>query len=179
MGLDTDPVSIRLLRIEFESGQSEVLVTSLTDSKMYPYDLFAELYHQRWFVEEDYKSLKLSLEIENFSGKTVHSIYQDCYAQLLLKNITSILSFEARNYLKKAKKKVKYSHQINFTYALSKTKEILIRLFYSKEGEVVQLFKILQRLYLKITEPVRPGRSYPRNQRKFRTFFHSNHKAIA
>jgi hypothetical protein len=179
MRLDTDPITIRLLRIELTSGDTEVLVTSLIDSTTYPYVLFPELYHQRWLVEEDYKSLKLSLELENFSGRTVHSIYQDCYAQLLSKNITSILSFEARNHLKRVGKKAKHFHQINFAYALSKTKEVMARLFHSTKRDVVNLLKTLQRLYLRISEPVRPGRSYPRNHRVFKRLFHSNFKSIA
>jgi len=179
MGLDNAPINIRLLRIELSSGETEVLATSLTDSKRYHYDLFAELYHQRWFIEEDYKTIKLPLEIENFSGKTVHSIYQDCYAQLLAKNITSILSFEARRQIKKSGKKGKYVHQINFTYALSKTKEVMAKLFYGTRVGVEELLKTLEFLYLKITEPVRPGRSYPRNHRIYKRVYHSNRKGIA
>lgn len=179
MGLDKAPMAIRLVRIELSSGDTEVLATTLTDSTIYHYDLFAELYRQRWFVEEDYKTLKLPLELENFTGKTVHSIYQDAYAQLLSKNITSILSFEARKQLKRSGKKGKYVHQINFTYALSKTKEVMSRLFHSTRAGFEELLKILQALYLKITEPVRPGRNYPRNHRIYKRVYHSNRKCIA
>jgi hypothetical protein len=51
MGLDKAPITMRLLRIELLSGETEVLATTLTDLTRYHYDLFAELYHQRWFVE--------------------------------------------------------------------------------------------------------------------------------
>ena len=178
MQLDKSPLTVRLLRIELP-GETEVLATTLTDSTVYHYDLFAELYHQRWFVEEDYKTLKLPLELENFTGKTVHSIYQDTYAQLLAKNIVSFLSFEARNQIKQAGKRGKYVHQINFTYALSKTKEVMARLFHSKKADFEALLKTLQILYLKTTEPVRPGREYPRNHRIYKKVFHFNRKCIA
>ena len=179
MGFDKDPMTMRLLRIELSSGETEVLATSLTDSTRYHYDLFAELYHQRWFIEEDYKTVKIPLEVENFSGKTVHSIYQDCYAQILAKNIVSILSFEARTQIKQAGKKDKYVHQINFTYALSKTKEVMARLFHSTKADLEELLKTLDTLFLKITEPIRPGRSYPRNHRIYKRGYHSNRKCIA
>jgi hypothetical protein len=179
MGLDKAPVTMRLLRIELSSGETEVLATTLTDPTIYPYDLFTDLYHQRWFVEEDYKTLKLPLELENFSGKTVHSIYQDCYAQLLSKNIVSILSFEARKQIKRAGKKGKHVHQINFTYALSKTKEVMARLFHSTRAGFVQLLKTLQALYLKKTEPIRHGRSYTRKHRFNKRVYHFNRKSIA
>jgi hypothetical protein len=58
MGLDTNPLKVRLTRIELETGETEVLVTSLTDMDAYPDDIFGELYHLRWPVEEDYKTLK-------------------------------------------------------------------------------------------------------------------------
>jgi len=179
MGLDKNPITMRLLRIELESGQTEVLATSLIDPTLYPYDLFVELYHQRWFIEEDYKTLKIRIELENFTGKTVHSIYQDCYAQILAKNITSMLSFTARNKIKHTGKKNKYVHQINFTYALSKTKEIMTRLFYSTKTELEQLLKTLQNLYIEITEPVRPGHNYMRDHQIYKRIFHFNRKYIA
>ena len=179
MELDETPIRIRLIRIELLSGETEILATSLIDPEKYPYDLFSELYHQRWFVEEDYKVLKVSMEIENFSGKTVHSIYQDCYAQVLAKNIALILSFEARNQIKQDGKRRKYVHQINFAYALSKTKEVMARLFYSTGPDIKQLLETLRRIYLKITEPIRPGRRWPRNHRIFKRVYYWNRKCVA
>ena len=46
-GLDTEPITVRLMRIELDSGEVEVLITSLIDSQLYPYSLFKELYHKR------------------------------------------------------------------------------------------------------------------------------------
>ena len=179
MGLDADPFSMRLLRIELSSEEIEVLATSLTDISRYPHDLFAELYHQRWFIEEDYKSVKLPLELENFSGKTVHSIYQDCYAQILAKNIASVLSSDVRRQLRQSGKKGKYMRQINFTYALSKTKEVMAKLFYSSSAGFEELLEIFSNLLFRRTELVRPGRSYPRNHRFYKRVYHSNRKCIA
>jgi hypothetical protein len=51
MGLDTSPLSLRLVRIELDSGEVEVLITSLTDSQTYPHDIFMDLYHKRWPVK--------------------------------------------------------------------------------------------------------------------------------
>ena len=179
LGIDKEPLNIRLLRIELSSGETEVLATTLTDPKLLPHKFFADLYHQRWFVEEDYKSLKIPLELENFTGKTVHSVYQDCYAQILAKNITSILSSNARVQIKRSGIKEKYIHQINFTYALSKAKEVMARLFHSTMADFELYFKALETLFLKITEPIRPGRKFPRNHRIYKRVYHSNRKGIA
>ena len=50
--------SLRLVRVDLPSGEREILVSSLTDLEAYPTSLFADLYFQRWGVEEDYKVLK-------------------------------------------------------------------------------------------------------------------------
>ena len=40
MGLDKKPIKVRLIRVELDSGETEILVTSLKDMKKYPQDLF-------------------------------------------------------------------------------------------------------------------------------------------
>lgn len=64
-----EPLQARLIRVELESGEVEVLITSLLDAQAYPHRLFAKLYALRWGVEENYKREKQRLEIENFSGR--------------------------------------------------------------------------------------------------------------
>ena len=68
--LPADPLRVRLIRVELESGEVEVLITSLLDTKAYPYRAFAKLYALRWGIEENYKREKQRLEIENFSGRS-------------------------------------------------------------------------------------------------------------
>ena len=93
MGLDIKPLKLRLIRVELESGESEILVTSLIDKEKYPHEIFSELYHQRWPVEEDYKVMKCRVEIENWSGKSVLSVYQDFHAEVFSKNFMRIFFF--------------------------------------------------------------------------------------
>ncbi len=95
LGLDTEPIKGRLIRIELSSGETEVLVTSLLDMVAFPYSYFQALYHLRWPVEEDYKFLKQRIELGNFTGLTAESISQDFYAKIFMANLTSILSFDA------------------------------------------------------------------------------------
>ena len=93
--LDTRPMKLRLIRVELDSGESEVLITSLINCEKYPSHLFAALYHDRWPVEEDYKVMKCQIELENFSGQSELSVYQDFHARIFLKNITSMLAYAA------------------------------------------------------------------------------------
>lgn len=65
---DTE-ITCRLIKVELENGEKEILCTSLTDCEKYPYSDFEQLYHYRWNEEEAYKLLKSRIELENFSGK--------------------------------------------------------------------------------------------------------------
>ena len=92
LGLEISSLKLRLIRVELDTGETEVLITSLIDKKVLPCDLFRELYHLRWPVEEDYKKMKSWIEIENFSGKSVESVHQDFYAKVFAKNLTAVIN---------------------------------------------------------------------------------------
>lgn len=103
-----------MLRAALESGETEILVTALTDMNKFSYDLFSERYHLRWPVEEDYKTIKYRLEVENFSGKSVLSVYQDFHAKLFSKNLAAAIASTTKKQILKKSEKFKYAHQINF-----------------------------------------------------------------
>jgi hypothetical protein len=165
MGLDTEPVRVRLLRIELNTGETEILVTSLTDMDKYPYELFADLYHCRWPIEEDYKSLKYRLQIENFSGKSVHSVYQDFHAKVFSKNLTAIIATTTREAIMEKSKDLKYVHQVNFAQALSKMKDTIVLLFQRPFDKVAFYISKIRKIFIQTTEAVRPNRKFPRRHR--------------
>ena len=179
MELDIEPMTLRLIRIELNTGEVEVLITTLTDCKAYPLDIFTELYHQRWPVEEDYKYMKYWLEIENITGKSVLSVYQDFYAKVFSKNLTSVLSFSTQSELIKSGKKDKYEHQINFVQALSKSKHVIALLFQRTQAKVIELIKNLHEIFVNTTEPIRPHRSFPRNHKVLKRKYYYSYKSIS
>ncbi|MGX8249036.1 transposase, partial [Escherichia coli] len=73
-------VELRLIRVELASGESEVLLTSLLDRQAFPAEVFADLYHRRWGIETDYRRLKQTLCLDNFSGRSVTAVKQDFHA---------------------------------------------------------------------------------------------------
>lgn len=178
MGLETRPIKLRLIRVELDTGEAEILITSLTDKDRYPYNIFSELYHHRWPVEEDYKTMKCWIEIENYSGKSVSSVYQDFYAKVFSKNLTSALSYPTRKAIKQADKNKKYEYQINFAQALSKTKDVIALLFNRPKEKVIHLIAQLHEIFIKTIEPIRPGRKFPRNHKIRRKSFYLCYKPI-
>ena len=144
LGLELTPLKVRLVRVELDSGEVEVLITSLTDKDALPYECFAELYHLRWPVEEDYKKLKSWIEIENFSGKSVESVYQDFYAKVFAKNLTAILASTTSRDIDAAYKTRKYAYQINYAQAYAEMKRMIPLLFLRSKDAVSEIISALR-----------------------------------
>ena len=172
MGLDAKAIKVRLIRVELESNETEILVTSLSDMQEHPVELFSDLYHRRWPVEEDYKSLKYRLQVENFSGKTVHSVYQDFHAKIFSKNLASVIAGTTKKEIAKKSESLLHIHQINFAQALSQMKNTIVLLFKRSGDKITELVEGLRTLFIQTTEAIRPNRKYPRKHRvKQKRFF--------
>jgi len=171
MGLDLTPLTLRLIRVE-NDGKVEILITSLIDKELYPSEIFHDLYHKRWPVEEDYKTIKCRMDLENFSGKSPLSVYQNFHAKIFVKNLVSVLSFPVKSTLENSHTSKKYQYQINFTQALSKSKGVIALLFHESGKKIRRLIADLQYVFQRTIEPIRPGRKYPRNHKvRSRKFF--------
>ena len=178
LGLDLKPLTLRLIRVELDTGEIEILITSLLDTKKYPHKEFAELYHLRWPVEEDYKTMKYWIEIENFSGKSVLSVYQDFHAKVFSKNLASALAYPAQPEIDKYTENRLYRYKTNFAQLLSKVKDVLPLLFTRPHIALSKLISDIHTIAIKTIEPIRPGRKYPRNFNNRRGRFHYGYQPI-
>jgi len=169
------PFQVRIIRVELDNGKTEILVTSLMDADLYPHDIFKDLYHLRWAAEENFKTAKQRVQIENFSGKTIESLYQDFHAKTLTMNLTSALTHPAQDEVNNDNQSKKYLYKINVTQALSKMKDALILLL--TQNEITDLLLKLLKLFVGTIEPIRPGRCYPRNHKQ-KNGFHFSYKPI-
>jgi len=160
-GLPLIPIRVRLIRVPIDNGEDQVLMISLLDSVSFLASLFGDLYHQRWSIEENYKQMKSRIEIENFTGKTVHSIYQDFYARIFSMNLTAVLVHAAQDFVDQENEDSPRSYRVNFTYALSCMKNTIVRLLLNACPYKYCLQLIQQ--FCSTTEPVRPHRRFPRN----------------
>lgn len=178
MGLDINPLKLRLLRVELDTGETEILITSLLNTVTYPHCEFANLYHCRWPVEEDYKVIKRRIEVENFSGKSVLSVYQDFHAKVFSKNLTAVISFPLKEKIKQKNSHRQYDYQLNFTQALSRMKDTVVLLFSEPLALIEYFIERLHQLFLTLVEPIRPGRKYPRKAKVQRKGFYPCYKPI-
>lgn len=179
MGLSLSPLKLRLVRIDNEDS-SQILITSLTDTGKYPWAVFSDLYHSRWPVEEDYKTVKSRIELENFSGKSALSVYQDFHAKVLMKNIVSLFVLPVNDTLASdAAFECKYQHQVNFTHALAAGKNLMPLLFQRSKRKIRSIIDALLVMLKRTTEPIRPGRKFPRKHRVSTRKYYVCYKPVA
>ena len=161
-------VRIRLIKQVSRSGVVKVYATSLLDNVQYSRKSMINLYKQRWGVEEAYKTLKARLDVIHFSGKTVHAVQQDFYANVLLISLTSILRAEIPVTLKTKKKSQNKDGRIpiiNNSFAIAQVKKLLKRAYFSFH-EIIKWINQFVRYVKNSIEYSRKGQSNPRKTDK-------------
>lgn len=161
-------LKVRLVKIKLESDEYEVLATNIFDESLDISD-FKALYHLRWGVEEEYKRMKSRCELEAYSGKLCEFVYQDFYADVIRLNLSSILTRGCRDNLEAEGVKVKHVHAPNMSYALTKTKQIVATVMNKSWKCLSILLRIFEVRVKRNSEPIRPGRSFPRVRKPFRS----------
>lgn len=104
--------------------------------------------------------MKSRVEIENFSGKSVESVYQDFHARVLTANLTAVIVHPAQDVVERQTQERLHPYQVNLTQALSKMKDTVV-LFFNRPN-IRELISNLLALFIKTIEPIRPDRKYPR-----------------
>lgn len=163
------PIKVRLVRVELASGQVEILMTSLLDSKAYPTSQFKQLYFKRWGVETFYDELKNKLKIEHFSGYSNQSIQQDFQAALFVSNVQTLIVSELEDELKDNNLGKKYDYKINTNVSYGLLKNRVVTLFLEEQYKGVDMVEELKDLFKSHLVPIRPNRKFERNPGKYRT----------
>lgn len=159
-------ITLRLVKVELLTGETEILCTSLLDQQTFPIEAFKDLYHLRWSAEEAFKMLKARAEIENFSGKTAIAVKQDFHAKLFAMALCSMFAHPIEQKVREEYTQGqgrKHSQQINRTSALAMLHHILIPSFLKNKFQ--QAIVAFDDIVYKTRELVRPNRSNPRNHR--------------
>jgi hypothetical protein len=161
-------MKVRLIRIELDKGQVEIVMTSLLDSRLHPTSQFKELYFKRWGVETFYDELKNKLRVENFSGYSNQSILQDFKAALFVSNVQTLIISELEEELHQSNKAKKYDYKINVNVSYGLLKNRVVELFLSEKADGMDMVEELKSLYKSHVIPIRPNRTFIRNHGKYR-----------
>lgn len=114
------PQRVRLVRSVSPGGGQRVLMTNLFDEELYPADCFAELYHQRWGIEEAFKRLKHRLNLEHVTGLSQQAVAQDVAAKIVCDNLQALVALTAH-----ADADLPDSERINHAYAHTALKPLM------------------------------------------------------
>jgi len=171
-GLPITPLTLRLVRVELDDGEVEVLITNLMDKQAFPHAEFKGLYHLRWGIEENYKRLKQWVEIENFSGKSALSVKQDFYAKVLTTNLVAMTANAAQTQVDKATAHRNHAYQVNFAQAVSKMKNTVVELLIISTQYLKSRIEAVVDYIACTIEPIRPGRCYKRPKSKMKNKLH-------
>ena len=169
LGITEKSINCRLTRVELVGGETEIMLTSLTDGKKISVADTKDLYGKRWPIEDSYKTFKNKVCIENFSGKTENAVMQDFYVKIFIMNLTAVAIRPINIALSKESVKVKYPHQVNIIEALATMKRAVVSLFVT--GKVTKGIKRLIARVSKITEPIRKGRKFKRKHKIRRKYY--------
>lgn len=160
-------ITVRAIKVQLDTGELEILLTSLLDCKKYPINLFKDLYFKRWLVETYYDRLKNRIDVERFTSKKLSGIYQDFYAAICVTILETVLNngLELELAQKDDQKGRKYQYKINKTVAyqaLRQSMGFLICSYGKSEKDFLVLF---QEKCCRQRVPIRPGRKNPRLSR--------------
>lgn len=171
-------IKCRLIRVELDNGEIEVLCTSLLDFESYDVNEFKDLYHRRWNEEEAYKLLKSRAEMEKFSGKTARAVHQDFQAKVFLMTMCAAFAHPIEEKVReefKADKNRKYAQKINRTHAFSTLMDLLVPMFLKKQRK--KSFDAFDDLVYNTREIIRPQRSVKRKKKPKRPYY-MNYKPL-
>lgn len=160
-----EQLTVRFVRVLLDTGEYEVLVTSLLDEKEFPTEEFKYIYYLRWGTETFYGILKTRLNLENFTGKTAESVYQDFYGSVYLTGLESILT--ADSCAKLAEKSTQHKQQVNRAVSFNAIKSHALEILYS-EDDTGLILKKLEKLFLTNPTSARKLRKVPRKKRSSR-----------
>jgi hypothetical protein len=176
--LDFKTLRIRLIKHKI-GDQTYVYATTIMDKVLFPAKCFAEVYHERWGIEELYKISKRFIEIEDFHAKTSRGVKQELYSHILLINLSRFFEFEAQNLIppvdKNSNDKYQSNNQymnpinlinINFKNCIDVVSRNLGNFILGTINVLSTLVDKMIKSIARIRQKIRPNRHYPRVSRK-------------
>jgi hypothetical protein len=154
-----------------------VVATNLVDAQEYPKEAIAELYEDRWQVEVDLRSLKVTLQMRQLNCKTPERVGSELWTQLLGYNLVRKVMAQATLYqppckrpsrLRRGAKEARplTPRQISFTAALRQVRGSWRELStLSGEAYKERAEQVLKKVASKRVGQ-RPGRQEPRALKK-------------
>lgn len=150
---------LRILQFDLSSGERELLITSLRDYHRFSQEDLSSVYQGRWTsMEEGYKRQKVTMQMENFSGKTVEAVKQEYWATLTMGNLIEMGCIEIEGHWIPGNLP---KRQVNRSVVFGSTRDATMEVILSErpaDGCTEHFQKIARRCMIK----VRPDRRFSR-----------------
>jgi len=174
------PYHLRRYSFKLPSGETEVLLTNLTEDEVSD-DELAALYAKRWSVETKYLELKDRLQINKFSGTSVNTVLQDIYSTLYISNLVAFICFESDEIIKErtTDKNNKYEQKTNRSTCISTLRKRFVDICLLEDDGMRSI--ALRRLYSDISKDViyvNKSKPRPRDKTKLKNVRKNKSKAI-
>lgn len=163
-----EKIEVRLIKVTLETGEIEVLLTTLCDRRRYPTAEFKEVYNWRWCHETYYDRIKNIFEVERFSGFSKTTIEQDFHGVIFLATIESILTRSPQAELLKCdleranKTRAKVNRDVSYVSLIDHVTQLLADPRSSPEDVLDEL----HHLFKKNPKRNREGRKFERKKLK-------------
>lgn len=171
-------VMVRFIRVILPNGETEVLVTSLLDLQIKQED-FQRVYGLRWNIETFFSRIKVRLNLENFTGKSVEAVLQDLYSTLFVANLETVVTEDTTNELSQ-KKGNQYVQKINKSVSYNLIKNQMFDLLFNPDICIEEVLGQMLAILTQSPVQIRPGRQVERDKsgpyRKLR--YHKSSKKI-
>ena len=132
-------MSVRFVSVVLSTGEIEVLVTNLIDLEL-EREEFKDLYHLRWGVECYFQVLKSRLSLENFTGKSVESVYQDFWSTIFISNVESIVTADVEGEINTRNDRLE--KKVNKAVSFNALKNMAFEIFFTSSDLEASLNKL-------------------------------------
>ena len=163
-GLDSDPISVRITKVELNSGEIELLVSTLYNQQKYTKEDLANLYSLRWGVEEGFKNLKPKMKLEHYGCKKTTGVFQEFYAHIFMMNLVALHGMIAHLEIERKTNQRTYSYTYNWKNGYRFIRESIVELLSIPKKIKAYLERIIEKFQQSIVA-IKPGRSFVRDMR--------------
>ena len=152
-------LSFRLVRKGYRT-RTIVIATTLLDAALYPQAEIAKLYHLRWDVEINLRSLKTMMNMDVLRGHTPDMVRKEIWAHLLAYNLIRTVIAQA------AATHGKHPRHLSFTRAMRTLEAFRPTLAHARGESLPSLYQELLKAVASHEIGNRPGRLEPRQRKR-------------
>ena len=121
------------------------------------------MYSLRWGVETFFSKVKGRLALENFTGKTVESVYQDFWSTVFISNLETIMTEDVEDAMNANKPEENKDKKINKSVSFNAIKNMAFEIFFN-EPDKEKVIDKLTKLFVMNPVTVRPDRKVLRKK---------------